>query len=192
MILKSKIEALLFVAGKPLTVKKIAELVADKEPEVALALLELQGQYSASSGIQIFATGSQWQMGTSGECADIVAEFVKQEFAGELTRPQLETLTVIAYRGPISKTELEIIRGVSCSLIIRNLLIRGLIDEEHDSKLKQNKYRISMDFLRHLGITQVEALPDYQSLHGHEVMETLLRQQESKEVNQVNQVNQAA
>ena len=183
MAIKSKIEALLFVAGKPLSAKKIGELVGEKEAEAAVALKELQEQYiAAASGIQIFGTGSQWQMGTSGECADIVAEFVKQEFAGELTRPQLETLTVIAYRGPISKTELEIIRGVSCSLIIRNLLIRGLIDEEHDLKLKKNKYRISMDFLRHLGITQVEGLPDYASLHGHEVMETLLAQQQPEPV----------
>ena len=180
MDLKSNIEALLFVAGKPMSVKKIGELVNSKEVEVAYALSELQEKYVASaSGIQIFSTGTQWQMGTAGDCAPIVGEFVKQEFAGELTRPQLETLTVIAYRGPISKQELEIIRGVSCSLIIRNLSIRGLVDEEYDQKFKQNKYRVSMDFLRHLGINQVEALPEYNELHGHEVMETLLAQQPS-------------
>lgn len=178
MPLKSKIEALLFVAGKPLSAKRIGELIDAKEIEVAGALQELRAQYaSVSAGIQIFSTGAQWQMGTSGECADIVAGFVKQEFAGELTRPQLETLTVIAYRGPISKAELEIIRGVNCGLIIRNLLIRGLVDEEYDTRVKQNRYRVSMDFLRHLGLTQVENLPEYTALHGHEVMATLLAQQ---------------
>src|SRR3989338_11468329 len=183
MAIKSKIEALLFVAGKPLSAKKIGELVGEKEAEAAVALKELQEQYiAAASGIQIFGTGSQWQMGTSGECADIVAEFVKQEFAGELTRPQLETLTVIAYRGPISKTELEIIRGVSCGLILRNLLIRGLIDEEHDSVLKQSKYRVSIDFLRHLCLQSLETLPEYASLHSHEVLQTMLAQNRTEEI----------
>src|SRR3989338_11621778 len=181
MAIKSKIEALLWVAGKPLSAKKIGELVGEKEAEAAVALKELQEQYiAAASGIQIFGTGSQWQMGTSGECADIVAEFVKQEFAGELTLPQPETLTVIAYRGPISKIELEIIRGVSCSLIIRNLMIRGLIDEEFDGKIKQSKYRISMEFARHLGLPSIEALPGYASLHSHEVIQTLMSQQSTK------------
>ena len=113
-------------------------------------------------------------MGTAGENAKVVADFVKEEFSGELTRPQLETLTVIAYRGPISKYELEIIRGVNCSLILRNLSIRGLIEEDYDQKKKEMRYRVSIDFFRHLGIQRVEGLPDYDTLHTHEVIETVL------------------
>jgi len=181
MEITSKIESLLFVAGKPLTAKKIGELLDEKEGAVEQALRSLQSKYAeAISGIQLFSTGTQWQMGTSGDNAKVVSDYVKEEFAGELTRPQLETLTVIAYRGPIAKTELEIIRGVSCGLILRNLLIRGLVDEEHDQKTKQNYYRVSMDFLRHLGLQNVQALPDYETLHGHEVVQTLLQQQEQK------------
>ncbi|MBI2552020.1 SMC-Scp complex subunit ScpB [Candidatus Uhrbacteria bacterium] len=177
MTLKSNLEALLFVAGRPMTIKKIAEFVGEKEARVGEALKELQEEYKArASGLQIFSTGKNWQMGTAGETAAVVAAFVKEEFAGELTRPQLETLTVIAYRGPISKGELEIIRGVSCGLILRNLLIRGLIDEEYDAVRKENRIRVSMDFLRYLGVRLVEELPDYGALHGHEVMTTLLEQ----------------
>lgn len=177
-MLKSKIESILFIAGKSMTPKKIGELLGVKEAEIENALKELQAQYSqAQSGVQIFSTGTQWQMGTIGENAEVVAQYVKEEFSGELTRPQLETLTVIAYRGLISKTELEIIRGVSCGLILRNLLIRGLVDEEYDAKRKETKYRISLEFVRHLGISRVEDLPEYEKLHGHEVMETLLQNQ---------------
>lgn len=175
-MLKSKLESLLFVAGKPLTVKKISELILEQEAEVEAALQELQREYASSHGVQLFSTGRQWQMGTAGENAEVVANFVKEEFAGELTRPQLEALTVIAYRGPLSKLELEVIRGVSCGLILRNLMIRGLVDEEYDALKKENKYRVSMDFLRHLGIGRVEDLPDYAVLHGHEVMNALLAQ----------------
>lgn len=178
MSLKSNVEALLFVAGRPLTAKKMSEFIGEKEGTVESVLQELQAEYKGRvSGLQIFSTGRSWQMGTSGEAARVVGQFVKEEFAGELTRPQLETLTVIAYRGPVSKTELEIIRGVSCGLILRNLAIRGLIEEEYDAVRKEERIRVSMDFLRHLGVRSVAELPDYHALHGHEVMQTLLEQQ---------------
>ena len=177
MSLQSQIESLLFVAGKPLTAKKISELTGAKETEVEVALKNLQEVYHAgASGLQIFSTGTQWQMGTAGESASVVSAFVKEEFAGELTRPQLETLTVIAYRGPMTKMELEIIRGISCGLILRNLMIRGLIDEAFDATRKENRYRVSMDFLRFLGVRSTEELPEYSVLHSHEVVSTLLAQ----------------
>lgn len=178
MAFKSNIESLLFIAGKPMTAKRIAELLKVEENEVKLAIKELQTEYAErKSGLQIFSTGQQWQMGTAGEGRAAVENFIKEEFSGELTRPQLETLTVIAYRGPLSKGELEIIRGVSCGLILRNLLIRGLIDEEYNKDKKETRYRVSIDFLRYLGVRAVEELPDYEKLHGHEVMEALLNQQ---------------
>src|SRR3989338_5206789 len=179
--LASKIESLLFVAGKPLTAKKIGELAETKEKDAEDALRELQREYlDRRSGIQLFSTGKTGQLGTAGNNSAVVEKFVKEEFAGELTRPQLETLTVIAYRGLISKGELEIIRGVSCGVILRNLMIRGLIDEEFDGKIKQSKYRISMEFARHLGLPSIEALPGYASLHSHEVIQTLMSQQSTK------------
>lgn len=182
MTLASKIESLLFVAGKPMTAKKIEELVQAKEAEVESALKELQVQYGErQSGLQLFSTGRQWQMGTAGESSPVVEEFVREEFSGELTRPQLETLTVIAYRSPVSKYELEIIRGVHCGLILRNLMIRGLVDEEYDAKKKEHKYRISMEFLRHLGLRSPEELPEYDKLHGHEVVQTLLKQEQREQ-----------
>lgn len=178
MSLKAKIESLLFVAGKPMTTKKIGELLEVKEAQVEGVLKELQAQYcDASSGLQLFSTGRQWQMGTAPDSAKVVTDFVKEEFVGELTRPQLEALTVVAYRGPISKYELEVIRGVHCGLILRNLLIRGLVDEEYDAKRKEHKYRVSMEFLRHLGLRAPSELPEYDKLHSHEVIQTLLTQQ---------------
>lgn len=177
MSLKSKIESLLFIAGKPLTTKKIAENIKAKENEVSIALKELQTEYAnRQSGVQIFYTGHKWQMGTAGENTKVIENFVKEEFTGELTRPQLETLTVIAYRGPITKQELEIIRGVSCGLILRNLSIRGLTDEEYNTTRKETYYRISIDFLRYLNLNSTTALPNYEQLHQHEVIQTLLQQ----------------
>ena len=93
-----------------------------------------------------------------------------------MTQPSLETLTIIAYRGPITKPEIEQIRGVNCSLILRNLLIRGLIEEKEDKQRLQNTYTISFDFLRHLGADRVEELPQYSDLHTDEVVGQLIQE----------------
>jgi len=73
-------------------------------------------------------------MTTAKESSEIVEKFLKEELTGEMTRPQLETLTIIAYRGPMTKMEIEQIRGVNCSLILRNLLMRGLVEAKLDKK----------------------------------------------------------
>ena len=96
--------------------------------------------------------------------------------AGELTRPSIETLTIIAYRGPITKPEIEQIRGVNCSLILRNLLMRGLVEESESVERLQPVYAISADFLRHLGLHAISDLPDYATLHGDEKISQLLRE----------------
>jgi segregation and condensation protein B len=94
--------------------------------------------------------------------------FLKAEVSGELTRPQLETLTVISYCGPITKPELEQIRGVNCSLILRNLLLRGLVKEMEDPANLLPTYEATMEYIRHLGLNNLRELPDYDKLHGHE------------------------
>ena len=89
----------------------------------------------------------------------------------------METLTIIAYRGPITRLELEQIRGVNCSLILRNLMIKGLIEEERDGKRMVSDYRVSLNFTRYLGINKIEDLPDYQKLHSHENLVKLLEKE---------------
>jgi len=85
-----------------------------------------------------------------------------------LTRPQLETLTVVAYCGPITKPELEQLRGVNCALILRNLMMRGLVKEVEDVTNFLPTFEVTMDYLRHLGINSLNELPDYDKLHKHE------------------------
>ena len=94
----------------------------------------------------------------------------------ELTRPSLETLTIIAYRGPITKPEIEQIRGINCSLILRNLALRGLIEEADDAARLQPVYTVSVKFLRHLGIHAASELPQYEDLHGNERIGKMLEE----------------
>lgn len=174
MNLKSNIESLLFISGNPFAAEKIAHLLDVKKPEAEAALKELKEEYAAGGrGVQIAVVGDKYQMITSPANSKLVADFLKEEVIGELTRPQLEALTVIAYRGPISKVELEQIRGVNCSLILRNLLIRGLVELKAE-KDGLDKYIITHDFLKYLGLTGTGELPDYEKLNADKNLSDLI------------------
>jgi len=180
---KSLIESLLFISGKPMSVTKLAEILKKDKKEIVETAEQLMKEYNTESrGIHIQKTGSSYQMATSPQNSNIIKEFVKTEQTGELTKPSLETLTIIAYRGPITKAEMEQIRGVNCSLIIRNLLIKGLIEAKEDKEKMATVYNITFDFLRFLGLNRVEELPDYEKLNNDENLRKLFEQKiEGKE-----------
>lgn len=173
----SKIESILFVASKPLGLKKIAKVLNTDENTVRAAMDELRQKYNhQESGIMVLENGDEWQMVSNPDNREAAENFLKAEVSGELTRPQLETLTVVSYCGPITKPELEQIRGVNCSLILRNLMMRGLVKELEDPTKLMPSYEVTMDYLRHLGLDSLSALPDYEKLHQHEYLNQVLEQ----------------
>ena len=173
--LKSKIESLLFVASRPLNLKKISEEVGGEKNEVKQALDELLEESARQGrGIQVMEIDGEYQMSTSPDSSKMVKNFLKDEITGELTRPALETLTIVAYRGPVSKPELEQIRGVNCSLILRNLMIKGLVEAKAADKGGEALYNITFDFMRYLGIKKTSELPDYDKLSKNEILEKIL------------------
>lgn len=181
MSLEKKIEALLFVSSKPLSIKKIALLTESRAEDVEEALKFLETEYSIDNrGIIILKKEESIQFATNPAVSSLIQGYLKEELSGELTRASLETLSVIAYRGPVTKIEIEQIRGVNCSLILRNLLIRGLIETKEDRKMSEKKYALTFDFLRHLGIQSLVQLPEYANLHAHEKIEDLLKQGEEE------------
>ena len=175
---KSLIEALLFISGKPVSINKLAEVLQKDKKEIKAAAEELIADYNTSEkGIHILLTANSYQMATSPQAAYIIKDFVKSEQSGELTKPSLETLTIVAYRGPITKAELEQIRGVNCGLIIRNLLIKGLIEATEDREKMATVYNITFDFLKFLGLNRVEELPDFEKLSQDENLKKLFEKQ---------------
>ena len=177
-MLKSKIESLLFISPKPLSINKIANLAGKDKKEVKEAITELMEEFNKNNkGVQIIKNGWKFQMTTTSQNSKLINDFIKEEISGELTRPSLETLTIVVYRAPITKPELEQIRGVNCSLILRNLMIRGLVEQEEDKKIKQIYYRPTFDFLRFLGIKDVSELPNYEKLNSDENLQKLLTPQ---------------
>ncbi len=173
MSIKNKIESLLFISAKPITIKQLADLIKVKEEEIRQAGEELSADYKQEHrGVQIIKNGSKFQMVSSPDYAGLVQEFIKEETAGELSRPSLEALTIIAYRGPITKADLDRIRGVNCALILRNLLIRGLIEAKTNKS--ETYYNVTFDFIRFLGVNDINELPDYERLHHNEIIDKIL------------------
>ena len=176
MHLKTKIESLLFISAKPITVKQLSDITGKSASEIKQAGNELVEDYKKEKrGIQIIKNGLKYQMVSSQENTKLVQEFIKNETTGELSRPSLETLTIIAYRGPISKLDLDRIRGVNCALILRNLLLRGLIETKIDKKKKEIYYNVTFDFIRFLGINDIVELPDYEKLSKDDTIDRMLQ-----------------
>jgi segregation and condensation protein B len=183
-MLTTTIEAVLFAAAKPIKLTDLRkhldlsqEVVREAIDDIALRL-NVEG-----SGIHLMEQNGAVQFVSNAAVGENVAKFLKKEASGPLTRPSLETLTIIAYRGPITKPEIEMIRGVNCSLILRNLLIRGWITEEQDKTHLQPIYNVSHEFLQALGVNRLEQLPDYEAFRTNErITELLSREPESVEV----------
>jgi len=161
--MKSAIESLLYISTRPLSFKELAKLTNQKIGEVEAAVKELVDEYNLKDGgIKIIQNGHEVQMTTNPKHTELIQGFLGEEVSGELTPASIETLSIIAYRQPITREDLEQIRGVNCSIILRNLLIRGLAEE--DKKDGRVFYRLSVDFIKHLGVTDVKELPDFEKL----------------------------
>ena len=175
MTIKSQLESLLFVSAKPLAISELANLIEVPASDIEETLTLLAEEYKEQGrGFILIQNNGQYQLTTSSDNAELVTKFLRDETSGELSQPSLETLTIIAYRGPIAKLDLERIRGVNCSLILRNLLLRGLIEEKMNKQKNENFYSVTLDFIKYLGISNITELPDYQKLHTEETIDAVL------------------
>lgn len=164
--MQSIIESLLFVSGSPIGVKKIAKIVGKSVDEVKQAIDMLDKDYKENNrGFRVVKKEDEAELVSAPEYKDYINKLVKSDLEEDLSRAALEVLAVIAYRGPIARSLIEEIRGVNCSFTLRNLLMRGLIERvENPSDSRSYLYKISFDFLKHLGLGNIEELPDYKEL----------------------------
>jgi len=183
--MKYKIESLLFISTRPLTAKALHSFLKKEDAEIKIDdiskhLGELVEEYSAEGkGIRIVQVEGQYQMVTNPEFSSMMKKYLRDERTGELSQPSLETLTIVAYRGPISKPVIEHIRGVNCSMILRNLLIRGLVTSSERNG--EPVYSVTPDFLQYLGISNVKELPDYEKLNTVENLEQFLEKRQGEQ-----------
>jgi segregation and condensation protein B len=164
--LTSIIEALLFAAGKPLKAKDFAKILEQDEAEVKLALNALVEQRK-DSGIVLLDNKGQYQLATNSKYSTQVKNFLNTELREKLTDATVEVLAIISYRQPISKAEIEAIRGVNSQYSLRSLLMRGLIEKiSNPGDARSFLYQTTTEFLMHLGLNSVNSLPEFEKLVG--------------------------
>lgn len=162
--LKSVLESLLFVSSKPLKIKELSSLL-ELEPAQVKSAMDLLVESRKDSGVVVLENSGEYQLATSAQNSPVVKKFLNAELREKLTDATVEVLAIIAYRQPISKAEIEAIRGVNSQYSIRNLLMRGLVEKipnPHDAR--SVVYQTTTEFLMHMGLGSVSELPEFEKL----------------------------
>ncbi len=168
----SIIEALIFVADEPLTVKTLAEVLDEDKETVQAAVEELARDYDGrESGLQIREIAGGWQLATRTEFHEEVRRFLKTRPSAKLSLAALETLAVIAYKQPATVPEILEIRGVQSASAIKTLLDKRLIVAKGRKETvgRPMQYGTSKDFLIQFGLKDLSELPsieDFEDLAG--------------------------
>jgi segregation and condensation protein B len=162
--LSARLEALLFVYGDLLALKKAASVLAVDESQLKDAVEALSRHLEEmGSGLTLLRHDDGVQLVTRSEYAQLLSDVLKAELHETLTPASLETLAIITYAAPISRAEIDYIRGVNASYTVRALALRGLIDREADpQRAHVFLYRPSAELIRYLGVSSVEQLPEYE------------------------------
>lgn len=164
--LTSTIEAVLFASGKGVAIADIAEKLEVTEGEVKKALSELREKYSGDSGIVLLEFNKKAQLGSNPKYKDGVSAVLNPIREKELTRTILETAAIVAYKQPITRTEIELLRGVNSDYAVNALLELKLIYPcgRKDAVGKPILFATTDEFLKRFKLSSLEDLPDYDTL----------------------------
>jgi segregation and condensation protein B len=160
--LKASLEAVLMVTDEPLDHVSLASAVGEPPGRVEAALRELSAEYTDQGrGFDLRQVGAGWRFYSREEFASLIEHFVVDSQQARLTQAALETLTVVAYRQPVSRARISAIRGVSVDSVIRTLVARGLVQEAGtDPDTGAHLYATTSYFLERMGLTSVDQLPE--------------------------------
>ena len=175
MNLKSIIESILFVNEKPLTPQEIAEALDIEKDKALSAIKELQEKYQREgSGLSIVEVAGGYQMCANPENSEWIKKLYKERFKRRLSSASLEVLAIIAYKQPITRLEIEAIRGVNCEQVIKNLAEIGLIKIKGRKQVvgKPFLYGTTRKFLEYFGLNSLEDLPKLEENSLQELKET--------------------
>ena len=159
--LRAALEALLMVAEEPMTSSTLATLTRTPQEAVVTTLHDLTQEYAIQErGFDLRELAGGWRFWTRDNCAQVVERFVLDGQHGRLSQAGLETLAVVAYRQPVTRSRISAIRGVNVDGVVRTLVTRGLIEETgHDHETGAHLYRTTNYFLERLGLKSLEELP---------------------------------
>jgi segregation and condensation protein B len=158
---RAVIEAVLLVADEPVPASVFAQVVERPRGEVDEELTAIASSYvDRRSGVELREVGGGWRLCTHADCAPYVERFVHDGRPPTLSRAALETLAIVAYRQPVTRSKVAAIRGVAVDAVMRTLLARGLVDETGTEPVSGAAlYRTTGYFLERLGLATLSDLP---------------------------------
>lgn len=167
---KGILESLLFVATEPISIERLAQITEMEKETVRELLKEIQEEYTAPhKGLLIEEVGGGYRIVTRPEYINYIEKLYKPQI-NPLSQAALETLAIIAYKHPVTKAEIENIRGVKADSVIATLLERGLIEEvgRKDAPGRPILYGVTKKFLCYLGLNDLSQLPQIEGLWEYE------------------------
>ena len=164
MPLDALIEAVLFWKAEPVAIADLAKQLEQSEEQVRTALVFLRGKLEGR-GVMLVEKDGEVLLGTHPEAATLIERLTKEELSRDRGKAALETLTIVLYKGPVARAEIDYIRGVNSSFILRTLQVRGLVEKIiNPADSRSYLYRPTFELLQHLGLSKVEDLPEFGSL----------------------------
>jgi len=165
---KSAMEALLFVSDKPVVLDQFKQVFPSLTPSVIEDLLRrLQDEYAArDAGMVVVEIAGGWQMLSNSHAASYIREFYKTRTKEKLSRPALECLAIVAYKQPVGRGEVEVIRGVNSDGTIAHLLNKGLVRIVGRKEVPGRPflYGTTKEFLEYFGLKSLEDIPKIEAL----------------------------
>lgn len=154
------IESILFVADKPVSIKELATSTGLMITEIQNCLNELVNDYK-DRGIKLIRKGEYFSFVSDPVYADYVSKFLNEDLRHDLTKQGLETLAIVFYKQPVTRSEIEEVRGVNSDQLIRSLMVRGLICEvgRKETIGRPILYGTTMEFIQYFGLCSEEELP---------------------------------
>lgn len=165
------VEALLFVSDEPLTAARISEIVEADQPVVADVLADLrQEMLEDNRGIQLREIGEGWKLHSHPAYADYIRKMMLSERRGRLTRAAIETLAIIAYMQPITRTQIAAIRGIQSESVVKVLESYQLVREAGKESVPGGPalYETTPEFLEQFGLKSIEELPPLEDFEPDE------------------------
>ncbi len=164
----AELEALLFIYGEPLSREKVVKMLDLPQKEASPLLEEFEKRLQTEDrGLALISDSGKIQLVTKPAFGKFLENIVKEELSEDLTPASLEVLSIVAYLGPISRSEIEYRRGVNSSFTLRNLLLRGLLERFADpNNPAAYLYQLSFELFKHLGLSKKEELPDYEKFRS--------------------------
>ena len=160
--LLSALESLLFVADEAVEPTRLAQALGCGLAEVNGALVQLRAEYEQHNrGVRLQERNGKVQLVTNPAAAQAVEDFLSLDLTTKLSGPALETLAIIAYRQPVTRVQIEAVRGVDCSGMVRKLEQQGLVEEvgRLETPGRPILYGVTDLFLQHFGLTHLAELP---------------------------------